>query len=166
MITKDTDIVCGRVVNGRNSTIERIHNIIGQCAQLALVRTQLLPSQTILELLNPVQEQYLAMGEADSMGALNIAKHYTDWKHGFCQGTMVQHVSLDSLLKIRTMNDDAVVRLVEHPNFMIPALYMASSFKDEHLTVESRSISHVLEEEAADALLSMVSQVIMRISTG
>jgi amino acid adenylation domain-containing protein len=166
IVTGETDVVFGTVVNGRNSALEGVNNIFGDCAQAVPVRCQVLPSQDAMGLLESIQQQFLEMGEADSLGIDEITRSCTSWSDGLAHGCSVQHVNADELLTVQTIEGEAVVQFHEHPGSALPIILLESSCKGGQLMLELTTVSNLMTEEAADAVMDLLVQVARRISVG
>ncbi|KAL4915959.1 hypothetical protein BDW62DRAFT_203115 [Aspergillus aurantiobrunneus] len=100
-LTGQDDVVYGHLVAGRNSAIPGVEEIVGCCLDYIPVRVRLSSSQTPADLLRSVQEQFLAVGEADSLGYKEIIQNCTDWPAGSALESTIQHQNVDEHPDIR-----------------------------------------------------------------
>ncbi|KAJ8112404.1 hypothetical protein OPT61_g5221 [Boeremia exigua] len=77
-ITGEEDIVYGYMVAGRNANLPTISKIVGPCVNIIPVRARIHQTTSPLAIVRSIQEQYIALGEADSMGLDEIARTSTD----------------------------------------------------------------------------------------
>jgi amino acid adenylation domain-containing protein len=163
-ITGDADIVYGRAVSGRNSAFEGVEKIIGPCINLVPVRIKLSSLQSLTELLLVVQEQFLSIGEADSLGFKDIIDHSTDWLAGSGYSSIVHHQNIaDVHEEIRFADVSSPIRAFENPNFLFPCVYLESHARGDRLTIELYANTLVMTTEKAQAILNGFCQIVEKV---
>jgi hypothetical protein len=94
-LTGKTDIVFGHVVAGRNAKLVGVESLCAPCINLIPVRVQLLAGQRPSELLRSTHEQFINLGEADSLGWKDIFKNCVDWPAESRYNSVIQHQNLE-----------------------------------------------------------------------
>ncbi|KJZ69703.1 hypothetical protein HIM_10897 [Hirsutella minnesotensis 3608] len=150
--TGKNDVVCGAVVAGRNSAIPGIEEMVGMCINIIPVRVMLSPLQTPEELLLSVQEQAIAVGEADTLGSNDIIQHCTDWPTGTFFNTVIQHQDIEEEPEIDSLGGRSRVRYFKH-EYVFPHVHMVSYPQGQHLKIEVMTNDQIMSAETAQKLL-------------
>ena len=179
-----TDVVYGHRVAGRNSAMDGIEDVVAPCLNVIPVRVRLSPShQTVAELLHAVQEQFLAVGEADSVGYKDVMRHATDWhtaeaeEDGLEFGTVIQHQNVDENPEI-SMGDATTaattrVGYFSNPLFMWRSIVMVSyprqgdrGGNDRTLLLRVGANSHIMPAASAQKIVDALGDVMGRLCGG
>ncbi|KAF3066455.1 Enniatin synthase [Daldinia childiae] len=94
-ITGNDDVVYGHLISGRNSAIDSIEQMIGTFVNIIPVRVKLPTASTSKDLLRYVQDQFIRLGEADSLGFKDIMRNCTNWKDSKDFDFVIQHQNVD-----------------------------------------------------------------------
>ncbi|KAF3480386.1 nonribosomal peptide synthetase 1 [Arthroderma uncinatum] len=94
-ITEKMDVTYGFIVAGRNANIPQIQTVVGPCMNTIPVRVRFGPTWTTVDLLNHVMDQYLSMGEADSLGLQDIVENCTQWPSDTKLDSLLQYHDID-----------------------------------------------------------------------
>lgn len=181
VIAGATDVVYGHRVAGRNSAMDGIEDVVAPCLNVISVRVRLSPShQTVAELLHAVQEQFLAVGEADSVGYKDVMRHATDWDTAGAEvddlefGTVIQHQNLDENPEI-SMGDATTaattrVGYFSNPLFMWRSIVMVSyprqgdrGGNDRTLLLRVGANSHIMSAASAQKIVDALGDVVRRL---
>lgn len=114
-ILKENEIVYGRLVNGRNSAIPGIEEVVGSCINIVPVRVDLSSYKSTTELVLSVQEQFILLGEADSLGFKGVVENCTDWPAGSKIYSCTQHQNIDEDLAFNIGGFTGRLRRFENP---------------------------------------------------
>ncbi|KAF7556526.1 hypothetical protein G7Z17_g1316 [Cylindrodendrum hubeiense] len=168
LITGQNDVVYGHIVTGRNSILNGIEGIAGPLLNTVPVRTILSPSQTSAELLHSVQKQFMELGEADSLGFMDILEHCTDWPGGasFNFDSIIHHQNVDENPEVEV--SDAISRIKWFKNQTdeaVPNIVMVSYPEGEHLRVQLHTSSHRMTAETATKILNGLGKVLWKLGT-
>lgn len=79
---KEGEVIYGSLVTGRNSAIPGVEEVVGPCINIVPVRVNFSSHRSTTELVLSIQEQSLSLGEADSLGYIDVVEHCTDWPAG------------------------------------------------------------------------------------
>jgi amino acid adenylation domain-containing protein len=162
-ITGQNDVVYTYLAAGRNSAIDGIEEIIGPCLNFIPVRANISAHSTAASLLRFIQEQSLALGEADSMDFGAIVKNCTGWG---------SETTLDSVIQFQNINEhpafsledvESQIQFFENPNFIPPltrSIHVAFYPVGDKLKMSLTSNSRILDGELADALLERLCKII------
>jgi hypothetical protein len=90
-IARQSDIVFGHVISGRNSGVPNVENIIGPCLNMLPVRVVYRPEWTVLDLLSYIQDQQIANMPYESLGFRDITRHCTEWPDWTNFSSVLQH---------------------------------------------------------------------------
>jgi non-ribosomal peptide synthetase component F len=154
LLTGQTDVVYEHLVAGRNSAIPQIEDVVGCCLNLIPVRVNLTNAQSPAELLCAVQEQFLALGEADSLGGKDIIEHCTDWPAGSSLESTVQHESNDEGRDVQVAGGPLEAGYFKNPHSVPTGIYMFSIVRGDQLCFELATNTHVMSEKTANAIVN------------
>ncbi|KAJ5307881.1 nonribosomal peptide synthase [Penicillium atrosanguineum] len=164
-LTGQDDVVYGHLVAGRNSAISGMEEIVGCCLDFIPVRVKLTSSQTPADLMLSVQEQFLAVGEADSLGYKEIAKNCTDWPAGSSFESTIQHQNIDENPNIRFSGGTSRVQFFQNPHLIPMSVHMVSYTQGDTLCFELASNTHIMAMETANAMVEGLVRIIGRLDT-
>ncbi|KAG8407157.1 Nonribosomal peptide synthetase [Metarhizium acridum] len=165
-LTGRDDVVYGHLVSGRNSCIKGIQDIVGPCINIVPVRVKLDPTQTLLELMQSVQEQFLMLGEADSLGFKDIIENCTDWPAESSFDTVIQHQNITEEPVIRFVGTGSQVREVENPNSITTYIHIISYPHKEHLRFRLLANTKIISLGIANLLLGRLCGVVEKLVLG
>jgi hypothetical protein len=154
LLTGETDVVYEHLVAGRNSAIPQIEDVVGCCLNLVPVRVSLADAQTPAELLRAVQEQFLAMGEADSLGTKDIIEHCTDWPADSSLESTIQHESTAEDHYIQGAGHTLRIDTFRNPHAVPTGIYMYSVVRGDQLRFQLMTNTHIMSAKAADAIVN------------
>ena len=157
-VTKVNDVCFGQVVVGRNAILQDIHNIVGPCVNVVPVRVKFFPSSTNMDTLLTVQEQYLSLGAADSVGLTEIVDRRTSWPRGTLFDSIVQHQNVDENPEFRLEN--TTTRVQGFSKFIHPTLAIVSYEVGKELRLTVNTNNHFLSHSIAEMLLAQLCAAI------
>ena len=152
-ILEEDEVIYGRLVNGRNSAILGIEEIVGSCINIVPVRVNLASFRTTTELVVSIQEQFISLGEADSLGFKDVIENCTDWPAGSRIFSCTQHQNIDENLAFEIEGYTGRLRRFENHRRLPCFLYMISFQRGDKLGVQIFAHSHMMTLKMAQALL-------------
>ncbi|KID95512.1 Condensation domain protein, partial [Metarhizium majus ARSEF 297] len=164
-LTGRGDVVYGHLVAGRNSEMGGIDKTVGCCLNFIPVRVTFPSSQTPTELLFAVQEQFLAVGEADSLGYKEIIENCTDWPPGSTFESTIQHQNIDENPQIQSAAGVSQVQFFQNPHLVPMSIHMVSETRGDKLCLELNSNTHIMSLEAAEAMVNGLMSIIDEFET-
>ncbi|EFY88504.1 nonribosomal peptide synthase, putative [Metarhizium acridum CQMa 102] len=159
-LTGRGDVVYGHLVAGRNSEIGGIDKTVGCCLNFIPVRVTFPSTQTPTELLLAVQEQFLAVGEADSLGYREIIENCTDWPPGSTFESTIQHQNIDENPQIQSAAGISRVQFFQNPHLVPMSIHMVSETRGNELCFELNSNTHIMRLDAAKAMIDGLISII------
>ncbi|PNY23799.1 Adenylation-domain containing protein [Tolypocladium capitatum] len=164
-ISGENDVVYACLVAGRNSAIEGVQDIVGPCVNIIPVRVTLSALQTPADLLLSVQEQFIAIGEADSLGFSDIVEHCTDWPPGSGFDSEIQHQNFHINPEFRFTEDMSTVQDFDNPYYMSPCLSVATRPKGNRLHVEVLSNTRIMTMGTANMVRDSLGGIIEKLTS-
>jgi amino acid adenylation domain-containing protein len=162
-ITGGQDLIYGYVVAGRNSAMQGVEKIVGPCLNVVPIRAKLSSLQTPAQLLHSITQQFIAIGEADSLGFKDIIENCTNWPAGVAFDTVIQFQNIDEHPILRFEKTETQVQFFENPHPVPPSTPSLGAIfypQDDRLLIKIRSNSAVMTMEAASALLECLCGII------
>ena len=165
-LTGKTDIVFGHVVAGRNAKLIGVESLCAPCIDLIPVRVRLHTDQNLSQLLQSTHEQFINLGEADSLGWKEIFKNCTDWPAGSRYNSVIQHQNLEERPEIALGGLRDRLGWVENPHGFIkpPSLHMITYNSGDFLTFQLTSNIATMTEKKMQALLEQLFPMIQLIA--
>ncbi|KAI1173077.1 acetyl-CoA synthetase-like protein [Nemania sp. FL0916] len=164
-ITGNDDVVYGHLVSGRNSAIDGIEQMIGTFVNIIPVRAKLPASLTSEDLLRDVQDQFIGLGEADSLGFKDIMRNCTDWKDSQDFDFVTQHQNVDENPGFSVATVETKLQYFLHPDGLPPwKVFMVSHPQGSKLHVKLSTNSDVMNAETAQILLDKVVMIIGKLT--
>ncbi|GJC86739.1 nonribosomal peptide synthetase fmqA [Colletotrichum liriopes] len=170
LLTGHQEVVFGRLVAGRNANIPGVQDIIGPCINTVPVRIAVpyppSPSSTTTTVetyLREVQDQHVAMGEADSLGLTDIINHCTTWTPNSAVhlDSVVEHSSLDTRPTFDFDGGETVSRLHWFEPDAVPERLVVTSAPEGEgsLRVRVAGNSHVISQGMAEVVVERLVRV-------
>jgi len=97
---RQSDIIFGNVISGRNVSVPGLENIVGPCVNTVPIRVPFQSDWTALHLLRHLQEQQINNMQYESMGFREIIKNCTTWPDWTNFTTVCQHQNVETKPKI------------------------------------------------------------------
>ena len=163
-ITGEEDVVYGHLVAGRNAAISGVEEIVGPCANIIPVRARVSSERTPSDLILSIREQYISLGEADSLGFKDIIKYCTDWPVESTFDSTVQHQNVDEHPQFPFTDVPTRLWWYKNPNVVPSALVIVSYPELDGLKLRILANSHIMTTETADALLDCLCRTIGSLS--
>jgi amino acid adenylation domain-containing protein len=165
-LTGKTDIVFGHVVAGRNAKLVGVETLCAPCINLIPVRVQLPAGQRLSQLLRSTHEQFINLGEADSLGWKDIFKNCTEWPAESRYNSVIQHQNLEERPEINLRGSRDRLGWVENPHGFIkpPSLHMITYNSGDFLTFQLTSNIASMTEKRMQALLQQLFPMIKLIA--
>lgn len=154
------EVVFGRTVAGRNTAIQDIDRVVGCCINFIPVRVSLSSFQTAAQLLQGVQDQFLAVGDADSLSYQEILENCTGWPAGSKFESTIVHQNFNEDLEIELGGATSRVQFFDNPHTMPQWIYLITRTKGDQLHLELFSNTHITSQETAHAMMDDYSHII------
>lgn len=175
-----SDILFARLVSGRNAALPSIEEVVGCCINMVPVRAHVEPGTPVSAVVNAVQDQFVAMGEADSVGFWDIFRECSDgggdsWPPSAVSYapdgnaapiyTCTMHANVDESLEFE-MEDGFVGRLQHFENEKrLPFfLYLVTYPRGDKLGVEIYAHSLMLSAEDARSMVDQLCPIIQSLA--
>lgn len=159
-ITGKDDVVYGHLVSGRNAAFSGVEDIVGCLVNIVPVRVGVSKASSPADLLLAVQEQFFAMGEADSLGMRDIVDNCASWAPGSMFDSIIQHQNINEEPAVRSQEGVSRLQWFVNPELVPKCVYMISHPKERKLGVQLSANTHIMSMEAAKMLVSDLLYVI------
>ncbi|KAH7086119.1 nonribosomal peptide synthetase 3 [Paraphoma chrysanthemicola] len=164
-ITGKEDVVYGYMIAGRNANIPAITKIVGPCLNIIPVRARIHLTTTPTELVHSIQEQYIALGDADSMGFDEIVQGSTDWPADTAYDSVFQHQNLNEHPEFDFEDTNARLHWFQNPD-SVPAILTVVSYPlEDGLKIVVRGNEHMITPENAEMINRMLCEMIRELSS-
>lgn len=161
-ITGSSDVVYGYVVAGRNSSLHGVERIVGPCLNLIPIRARISLMQTPERLLESITQQFVQVGETDSLGFKDILENCTSWPSKTDFASVIQFQNIDENPKFMFHDTESRVQAFENPNPTPPAapsLGVMFYPRGDQLVINLRSNSNIMTAEVANILLDCLCKI-------
>jgi hypothetical protein len=165
-ITGTEDVVYGQVVTGRNSNVLDIMEITGPCVNITPVRVLILPNKIAEEIVLDVQEQYISLGQSDSVGWDEIVQQCTDWTSGSALDSVVLHQNISVEPEICIAGVTGKAKWFDHPSQVAHHVLVHSQTEGDKLRIAIAGNTHIMRAGVAEPLLGMLVETITALSNG
>ncbi|KAI1665775.1 nonribosomal peptide synthetase [Pyrenophora tritici-repentis] len=163
-ISGEEDVVYGFVVAGRNSILPGITELIGPCVNFVTVRARPVSTRTSAGLLRSVQNQYISLGESDSMGFDDIVQHCTNWPAKSEFDSIVQHQNIEEQPEVHFAGEAIKLQWFQNP-FIVPRQLAVVSYpRGNSLAITINGNTGILADRCAEKLLTMLCDTIIHLS--
>ncbi|QYS97871.1 hypothetical protein H0G86_005076 [Trichoderma simmonsii] len=161
-ITGSSDVVYGYVVAGRNSSLHGVERIVGPCLNLIPIRARISLMQTPERLLESITQQFVQVGETDSLGFKDILENCTSWPSKTDFASVIQFQNIDENPRFMFHDTESRVQAFENPNPTPPAAPSLSVMfypRGDQLVINLRSNSNIMTAEVANILLDCLCKI-------
>ncbi|KAJ5312432.1 Nonribosomal peptide synthetase dtxS1 [Penicillium antarcticum] len=160
------DIVFGRLINGRNAPLPGIEELVGCCINVSPARVSLKsPKMTVKDLIQDVQNQFAALGDADALGFEEAVRECTTWPAGKGIYTATMHQNVEEDLPFEFEDGfTGHLRRFENDRRLPFFLYMISYPRGDKMGVEIFSHTRMVCEEKARLLLDRFCPVVEQVA--
>lgn len=165
LLTGETDIIYGQVVAGRNATIPGVEKIVGCCLNILPERVIFSSVKTVAELVHAIQDQYLTMGDADSLDFKDIVEHCTEWPAGSGFDTILHHRNVDEEPPIQTPAGISRMKMVDNP-LTAPFVFIVTVSRGENVGIELWANTHIMAPDVASAMTNNLARIMEKLVTG
>ncbi|KAK1912672.1 hypothetical protein P3342_004608 [Pyrenophora teres f. teres] len=163
-ISGEEDVVYGLVVAGRNSDLPSITEVVGPCLNFVPVRARPYSTRTSEELLQSVQDQYISLGESDSIGLDDIVQHCTDWPAKSEFDSIIQHQNIEEQPEIQFAGETTKLQWFKNSFAVSRQLFVFSHPRGNSLTITITGNTGILTDQCAEKLLVMLCDTISQLS--
>jgi amino acid adenylation domain-containing protein len=164
-MTCETDVIYGLVVAGRNAAIPAVEKIVGCCLNILPERVDFSSVKTVAELVHAVQEQYLSMGDADSLDFRDIIEYCTEWPAGSSFDTVLHHRNVDEEPAIQTPAGISRMKIFNNP-LTSPFIFIVSVSRGENVGIELWANTHIMALETAKTMVCNLARIMEKLVTG
>lgn len=165
LLTGETDIIYGQVVAGRNAAIPGVEKIVGCCLNILPERVIFSSVKTVAELVHAIQDQYLTMGDADSLDFKDIVEHCTEWPAGSGFDTVLHHRNVDEEPPIQTPAGISRMKIVHNP-LTAPFVFIVTVSRGENVGIELWANTHIMAPDAANTMANNLARIMEKLVTG
>lgn len=160
-ITSQDDIVFGHLVSGRNSTLDRLEELVGPCVNIIPIRARISSFKSRRDLLLCVQKQFTAMGEADSMGFKEIVESCTDWATGTTFTSFLQHLNIYQSRKYKLAEGSTATLSFNENRHLVPTgLIIDSCLSGDSLQIRLLANTRIISNDGAQTLIERLSGIV------
>ncbi|ENI04720.1 hypothetical protein COCC4DRAFT_40817 [Bipolaris maydis ATCC 48331] len=164
-ITGEEDVVYGYMIAGRNANIPNITKIVGPCLNIIPVRARVHPTTSSTDLVRAIQEQYIALGEADSMGFDDIVRTSTDWPADAHYDSVFQYQNLNEHPVFDFEGTDSRLHWFQNPD-SVPAILTVVAYPlEDGLRIVVRGNEHMITPEGAELINTSLCEMIGKVSS-
>ncbi|KAJ5157767.1 nonribosomal peptide synthase [Penicillium canariense] len=164
-MTGETDVIYGQVVAGRNAAIPAVEKIVGCCLNILPERVDFSTVKTVAELVNAVQDQYLAMGDADSLDFKDLVEHCTAWPAGSNFDTVLHHRNVDEEPAIQTPAGISRMHIFKNP-LTSPFIFIVSVSRGENIGFDFWANTHIITQETATTTVNNLIAITEKLVSG
>ncbi|KAJ0353956.1 hypothetical protein COL154_011946 [Colletotrichum chrysophilum] len=144
----DGEVVFGRLVSGRNAAMPGLETTVGCCVNVVPVRVDT-GSASIGEVASAIQEQFISMGDADSLGFKEAAENC-----GAEFFSCTQHQNVEDEVSLTVEEGfTSTLRRFENPRRLPYFLYVISFPRGEKTELQIFAHTGMLSVERAEELL-------------
>ncbi|KAL6152849.1 NRPS [Exserohilum turcicum] len=163
-ITGEEDVVYGYMVAGRNANIPTMSKIVGPCLNIIPVRARVHATATSTELVRLIQEQYIALGEADSLGFDEIVRTATDWPADTHYDSVFQHQNLNEHPEFEFEDTTSRLHWFQNPDSVPCILTVVSYPLKDGLRIVVRGNEHIITPASAEMINQRLCEMIGKLS--
>ncbi|KAJ5760385.1 nonribosomal peptide synthase [Penicillium odoratum] len=164
-MTSETDVIYGQVVAGRVAGIPAVEKIVGCCLNILPERVDFASIKTVAELLNVVQDQYLLLGDSDSLDFRAIVDNCTEWPAGSEFDAVLHHRSVDTTPEIHTSAGLAHLGYLPNPS-IFPFIYIVSASRGDDILIKVMANNHMMAPEMCKNMADSLARIIEKLVTG
>jgi hypothetical protein len=157
------EVIYGRLISGRNAALPAVEEIVGCCINVVPVRVSLGPNVAARDVVQSVQEQFVAVGEADTLGFRDVVHNCAGWPTGAKIYSCTMHQNVNEDLEFEIEGFTGRLRRFENHRRLPLFLYMISFPRGNKLGVQIYAHSHMISIETARALLDDFCPVVEKL---
>lgn len=159
--TKQNDIVFGHLVSGRTLPIPGVEDMVGPCVNIVPVRIRVYSGMTTENLLEAIQDRYLASMHHETLGFNRIVEACTAWPRSTRYSSILQHQNIDDVpsLKFNNGKTQANVNL-RCPSHDSTDIWVISIPKGNTIEVTLNCNDNLVSPYEAQSLLGSLVQAI------
>lgn len=161
----ETDVIYGQVVAGRNAVIPAVEKIVGCCLNILPERVNFSSLKTVAELAHAVQDQYLSMGDADSLDFMDLVEQCTEWPAGSGFDTVLHHRNVEEDPAIQTPAGISRMKIFQNP-LTSPFIFIVSVSRGDNVGIEVWANTHIMDSETAAKMASNLALITEKLVTG
>ncbi|KAK5988006.1 Nonribosomal peptide synthetase dtxS1 [Cladobotryum mycophilum] len=165
LVSGKRDVVFSRTIAGRNTTLSGVEEIIGPCANIVPVRANLSELHTCMDLLVALQGQFIALGDADSLGFREIIEHCTDWPVGSQFDSEISHHNFDDE-EFQFVDYAGKLGYFENPHHIVRNVSILSAPKGDQLQIELLSNTQLMAKEEAEMMVGSLCKAVEGLAHG
>ncbi|EHK21098.1 non-ribosomal peptide synthetase [Trichoderma virens Gv29-8] len=137
-LTGKDDIIYSQLVTGRNAAIEGVEDIVGPCVNIIPMRASLASLQTPSNLLESIQNQFIAVGEADSLGLRDNINETPEFQSG---------------------QASAQLQSFDNPHHIQSKIWLTSRPRGDVINIEFQANTHMMTAETAEIILASYCEI-------
>ncbi|UKZ75700.1 putative NRPS-like protein biosynthetic cluster [Trichoderma virens FT-333] len=158
-LTGKDDIIYSQLVTGRNAAIEGVEDIVGPCVNIIPMRASLASLQTPSNLLESIQNQFIAVGEADSLGLRDVRKHCTEWLADSVIDSVVVHQNINETPEFQSGQASAQFQSFDNPHHIQSKIWLTLRPRGDVINIEFQANTHMMTAETAEIILASYCEI-------
>lgn len=165
-LTRQTDLVYGQLVNGRNVPIPGSERILGPCISVIPMRVILQPGWTVWDLLDHVQTQQARVLPFETSDLRDIVPNSTSWPRSTDYQIVVHHESIGADDASFSLNGMECTSEIVAPPSIPRGLKVHSEQMGDSLNVLISASSRVVNSAFASNILDRLCETISFFASG
>ncbi|KAL7912426.1 hypothetical protein GGI35DRAFT_491032 [Trichoderma velutinum] len=162
-LTGKEDIIYSQLVAGRNAAIGGVEDIVGPCVNIIPMRASLASLMTPSKLLESIQHQFVAVGEADGLGLRDIREHCTEWPANSVIDSVIVHQNINENPDFQAGQVSAQLQSFDNPHHIQSKIWLTSRPRGDIINIEFQANTHMMTAETAKAILASYCEIATRI---
>lgn len=163
-LSGSNDVVYGQVVAGRNLAILGIEKIVGCCLNVVPTRIIFSRHENVATLIHAVQDQLLAMGEADTLGFKDIFQNCTDWPATSEFESIIHHRNVEDHPEIQTPKGRSQMQSF-YSRIPSPCIIIISTQHGGNIRIHIVANTSIMTLDTGNKLASSIAQIIEQLVT-
>ncbi|PNP46000.1 hypothetical protein THARTR1_10818 [Trichoderma harzianum] len=153
-LTGKKDIIYSQLVAGRNAAIEGVEDIVGPCVNIIPMRASFASLETPSKVLESIQHQFIAVGEADGLGLRDIREHCTEWPADSVIDSVIVHQNINENPDFQSGQTSAQLQSFDNPHHIQSKIWLTSRPRGDVVNIEFQANTHIMTTETAEAILA------------
>lgn len=158
-LTGKEDIVYSQLIAGRNAAIEGVEDIVGPCVNIIPMRASFDSLETPSKLLESIQHQFIAVGEADGLGLRDIREHCTEWPADAVIDSVIVHQNINETPDFQAGQVSAQLQSFDNPHHIQSKIWLTSRPRGDVVNIEFQANTHMMTAETAEAILKSYCEI-------
>ncbi|PTB57225.1 hypothetical protein M431DRAFT_551549 [Trichoderma harzianum CBS 226.95] len=158
-LTGKEDIIYSQLIAGRNAAIEGVEDIVGPCVNIIPMRASFDSLETPSKLLESIQHQFIAVGEADGLGLRDIREHCTEWPADAVIDSVIVHQNINETPDFQAGQASAQLQSFDNPHHIQSKIWLTSRPRGDVVNIEFQANTHMMTAKTAEAILASYCEI-------